>query len=95
MGAARSVFYVLGRRSSASLARARFVILFGVAPFGAACTLDFDRFRPPFAGEIVDAATPADDAHASDASNGVDAMVPDAREDAPGDAASRRADADR
>jgi hypothetical protein len=63
-----------------------------------ACTLDFDRFRPPFAGEIVDADTTldVDVSPVADASTlDVDAAYPDARQDASSDASSHQADADR
>jgi hypothetical protein len=59
-----------------------------------ACALDFDRFRPPFVEEIVDAASPMDVAIDADSSP-PDAEVSrvDARSDASSDTLPREADA--
>jgi hypothetical protein len=95
MGEARSVVGALRRRFSTSPTLARIAALGAVASIAVGCTLDFDRFRPPFAGEIVDAAPSSDVAFAADASidDGND-RVSGAHRDGSGDA-SRTAAADR
>jgi hypothetical protein len=94
MGGARSVLDANQRRPSAS-PRARGVALCIVATSCVACTLDFDRFRPPFAGEIVDADTTLDAPVADASTLDVAAAHPDARLDASNEASTHQADADR